>query len=117
MIPGLLKWIDEARDKQYQLEARSIYMAAESELTKLYGQNDALTADTGGGDYYKIDDLTNVNKLSGLTASSVKFKVKTATGADKDWTITEFVTTFTPSDSSSEVTMKWTSAGNVWERQ
>lgn len=114
LIPGLMKWIDEARNKQYELEARSIFMAAEGEMTKLYGAGDALTAD---GDYYKLDDLDNVNKLSGLTVNSVKFKVKTATGDNKDWTITEFITEFTPSDNSSLVTMKWTAAGNAWERQ
>lgn len=36
LIPGLLKWIDEARQKRYELEARNIYIATEASLTKVY---------------------------------------------------------------------------------
>lgn len=36
LIPGLLKWIDEAREKRYELEARNIYLATEASLAKAY---------------------------------------------------------------------------------
>ena len=36
LIPGLLKWIDEAKKKQYELEARNIYLATEASLVELH---------------------------------------------------------------------------------
>ena len=36
LIPGLLKWIDKAREKRYELEVRNIYLATEASLAKAY---------------------------------------------------------------------------------
>lgn len=49
LIPGLLKWIDEARQKKYELEARSIYLATEASMVKGYAGK------SGSG----IPDLSN----------------------------------------------------------
>lgn len=66
LIPGLMKWIDEARDKQYQLEARSVYMAAEGVVAKNYGS----TGDTGVNASHEItmdaNALAEIKRLSGL---------------------------------------------------
>lgn len=36
LIPGLLKWIDKAREKRYKLEVQNIYLATEASLAKAY---------------------------------------------------------------------------------
>lgn len=109
LIPGLLKWIDEAKDKQYQLEARSVYLATQAELTKKYG----------GTKPASLDDLdsTKINDLSGLSVESVTIDYKDS----NSWDIKTFTTKFTSSDGT-PVTMKWTAkdddAGTTekWER-
>lgn len=120
LIPGLLKWIDEARDKQYQLEARSIYMATEGELTKMYGQqssfnNTTITIDSAN---YSTN-LAQIKNLSGLEVKSVKFTVKSVTAGSEDWTITGFETTFVPSNkpagSTDTVTWHWKATENEWK--
>lgn len=63
LIPGLLKWIDKAREKKYEAEASNIYLAAETEAIKLYGQNGTY------GDFDSAtnpDALENVKKMSGI---------------------------------------------------
>lgn len=104
LIPGLLKWIDEARDKQYQLEARSIYLAAQAELAKGY------TGAAYTTDEQSVTDLAEIKKLSGLSDIT---EVKYTTTADG--TITEFKTTFKSSNGTAGIKMKWTAAGQKWE--
>ena len=66
MVPALLGWIDEARNKQYVLEARSVYMAAQAVADELYsGQNDKLTLDS----LNKGDGLEKIKKLSDVELS------------------------------------------------
>lgn len=36
LIPGLLKWIDKAREKKYEAEARNIYLATEASIVEVY---------------------------------------------------------------------------------
>lgn len=114
LIPGLLKWIDEARDKQYQLEARSIYMAAEGELTKAYGNASAVTI---ASKVITIDATTNdtllpgIKTLSGLDVTSVKATVED----DDDWTITAFETAFKSSDGKTITKAEWTADSNEWK--
>lgn len=36
LVPGLLKWIDEAKNKKYEAEARNIYLAAEASIMEAY---------------------------------------------------------------------------------
>ncbi|MDE6950128.1 MAG: prepilin-type N-terminal cleavage/methylation domain-containing protein [Lachnospiraceae bacterium] len=110
LIPGLMKWIDEARDKQYQLEARSIFMATEGEMTKEYGKQSTLTETTtwtGDTDAHIVE----IERLSGLDVKEVKFKIKDAS-AD-DWTITEFETKFV--SGGKEVTWHWKASENEWK--
>lgn len=45
LVPGLLSWTDKAKEKKYELEARSIAQAVQAEVAKLYakGEKPALT--------------------------------------------------------------------------
>ena len=56
LIPGLLKWIDQARKKQYELEARNIYLATEASLVELYTWGFADTGDGKPWDLYALPD-------------------------------------------------------------
>lgn len=119
LVPGLLKWIDEARDKQYQLEARSIYMATQGEIAKSYGTGASLGTTEVTIDGTSTDiTLAQISKLSGLTVTEVKYKGKEeGTGTDKYWVISEFQTTFDSSNGVTGVTMKWTATTDKWEKQ
>lgn len=75
LIPGLLKWIDKAKEEQYVLECRNVYLAAEAEAAQVYAKNGTVVAAdiTGAaGNIQKLADVT------GLTISNVTFD----TGAD-----------------------------------
>lgn len=68
LIPGLLKWIDKAKEEQYILEARNVYLAAEATVAQKYAAAGSV-ADTD-----VKNDVSNIEKLAdvtGLTISSV----------------------------------------------
>ncbi len=44
LVPALLGWIDEAKKKNYELEARSVYMAAQAVADELYATDTAMPA-------------------------------------------------------------------------
>lgn len=105
LIPGLLKWIDEAKDKQYQLEARSVYLATQAELAKGYNGTG-----TGAVTDKSIADLTYICDLSGLTVTGVTYST------DAKGAITKFETTFTSSSGGSPITMTW-ETGKQWAKK
>lgn len=109
LIPGLLKWIDEAKDKQYELEARSIFMATQAEMAENYGKGTALSDLT----LQTESELKRVRELSGLDVSSVDATIT-------DSKITDFTTTFISSNENevteNEVTMHWTADTQAWEK-
>lgn len=107
LIPGLLKWIDEARDKQYQLEARGVYMAAQAEITKAYS--------SATGTKPTTIDVTddNFKALAGVDVSSITFTYYTPTGGSETWEINEFTTKF-KSSNGKYPTVKWTRTGQAW---
>ncbi len=84
LIPGLLKWIDKAKEEQYALEARNIYLAAQSEVAAAYAKDSeatppAMTSDTA---------VTNrISTLAGVTVNSI-------TVTYDNWDISTIVTTF-----------------------
>lgn len=104
LIPGLLKWIDEAKNKQYELEARSIFMATQAEMAENYGKGTALSDLT----LQTESELKRVRELSGLDVSSVDATIT-------DSKITDFTTTFISSNEN-EVTMQWTADTQAWEK-
>ena len=101
LIPGLLKWIDEARDKQYQLEARNVYLAAQAEITKAYNAKDP-TAPTN----IAINDTFKA--LAGVDVESV-----TVSYVSGKWDIDTFTTVFTSSNGQ-KVSATWTKDTQAW---
>ncbi len=47
LVPALLGWIDKAREKQYVLDARSVYVATQAYIDEQYAHNPADVPDTG----------------------------------------------------------------------
>lgn len=62
LIPGLLKWINHAKKKQYEREARNIYLATEASLVELHAWG---FADTGSDNVPKGTPW-DLNNLSGV---------------------------------------------------
>lgn len=89
MVPALLGWIDKAKEKQYVLEARNIYMAVQTTASQKYAagatsftltdedvEDIAAMADVtiASGDI----DFTTVNSGTGATADAHdKFTIET----------------------------------------
>ena len=71
LVPALLGWIDEARKKQYVLEARSIYMAAQAMADEAYanaGTSDELgLSDLGSS----ADNYKRIKELSDISVTSI----------------------------------------------
>lgn len=69
MIPGLLKWIDKAKEEQYVLEARNVYLAAEAQITEEYaGSTTAAPTATeisSGSTFTSLADVTDP-KVEGI---------------------------------------------------
>ena len=42
LVPALLGWIDKAREKQYVLDARSVYVATQAAVDEYYAKNNAV---------------------------------------------------------------------------
>lgn len=64
MVPTLLGWIDKAKEKQYVLEARSIYMAAQASASEQYANS---KDSTPSYDKAKIAELAGVKEITTLT--------------------------------------------------
>ena len=65
MVPALLGWIDKAKEKQYVLEARGIYMAAQTKASELYAASpsDQVTKtylNAQASDIMKMADVTDL---------------------------------------------------------
>lgn len=66
MVPALLGWIDKAKEKQYILEARNVYMAMQTKATELYADGDAgdtldrLKEDDAVADIANMADVKNL---------------------------------------------------------
>lgn len=69
LIPGLLKWIDKAREKRYEAEASNIYLAVETSLAVGYTRE--FKGDAGftleSGNYYRQLTKGNVNSREWLS--------------------------------------------------
>lgn len=93
MVPALLGWIDKAREKQYVLEARNIYMAAQTKASEQYaaGKVDSVTLSDA--------DKTDIGKMSEVTIVSLTVEAKGTTAKSHDaFTIETVKTQFTSSD-------------------
>lgn len=91
LIPALLGWIDKAKEEQYALEARNIYLAAQAQISEAYAAGTSANAITY--DVEEIKTMADVKAISSLTVSLH------GTGTDKaDYEITGMTVSFTSSN-------------------
>lgn len=102
LVPGLLGWIDKAKEKRYELEARSIYQAAEAESTKLYAKNYrknqmSVIFDNGNNE----QEFDNIKKLAGIESIehvTIMYKTAVDNGLLRYWTPEKVYIVYTSSD-------------------
>lgn len=91
LVPALLGYIDEAKNKQLQIHAKSVYTAAQSVSSKYYAKNVKPT-DTSKKMGGSVDDdkyfIASVEDLSEIKSFGGEAVIQFATdGARKEWTI------------------------------
>lgn len=93
LIPGMIKYIDKAKDKQIMVNARAAYIDAEAEAAIAYGLPNG-----------SIETAKNAANAVTVTTGSI-----VVTGYDKDEGITDMKYTDTASGKSVEL------KGGVWQ--
>ena len=67
LVPTMMGWIDEAKKKQYVLEARNVYMAAQAWADRKYATDlfgGGITVDELNADISEIQKLADVDGLA-----------------------------------------------------
>ena len=95
LVPALLGYIDEAKNKQLEIHAKSVYTAAQSVASKYYAKNvkpDASDSQKMGGTgdnanddkyfLYCVEDLSEISKFDGMAL--LEFCTE---GARPEWTL------------------------------
>ncbi len=117
MVPALLGWIDKAKEKQYVLEARNVYMAAQAKASEFYASGDAAkTLDSLKAQAAKNDDVADIQDMADIKELNIKdITASEATGLDdkhKPYTIGSMQIEFVSSDGNTvEASMD---GGNSW---
>ena len=70
LVPALLGYIDEAKQKQYVLHAKSAYTAAQSVMSKIYAKDSGKPADIAS-DPYKTN-VANIAELDNLKCTGLQ---------------------------------------------
>lgn len=104
LIPGLLKWIDKAKEEQYTLEARNIYLATQAEVAKLYAADSTATKPATITPTQDIKDLAGVPDIT-----SIAVTYKDDGSGNATWNIDTITTVFKSSDGN---TISATMTGN-----
>ena len=93
LVPALLGWIDEARNKQYVLEARSIYVATQAVNDELYATDKPpiiMLEDINDDSMIKITDLSDVSVTKiRVTKTKTNNPPRGSAYTKEDYTITE----------------------------
>lgn len=102
LIPGMLQWIDKAKQEQYGLDARNVYLATEAYIAEQYaaGVNapgTTLTEITDGSPT-GTTNFTYIKDLSGVSVTSVKISTVGNDAKKESWKITGMEIVFTPSN-------------------
>ncbi len=85
LVPALLGYIDEARNKQLQLHGKSLLTAAQSAASQAYGKNTKIQETVDGKNLYedygnKVVDLSEIKTFStDITIAYISFE-KSGTG-------------------------------------
>ena len=102
LVPALLGWIDEARNKQYVLEARNIYVATQAVADEAYANSKSGTlsiADLSKNSYKRIVALADLK--SAPTISEVTVKGDGSTNRKDAYSIIGMAVSFTADDNTS----------------
>lgn len=100
LIPGLLKWIDKAKEEQYTLEARNVYLAAQAEIAEGYAKDsdkDKRPGISGGTIPLTVSDIAQL--------SDVEVKTVTVTYVGDTWEVETLTTTFNSGDKGITATL------------
>ena len=80
LVPALLGWIDNAKEKQYVLDARNVYLATQAAIDEVYAMDaskistNADTIDAGTDDLGKIyDKIVSLSDAKFTSISGLKF--------------------------------------------
>ena len=84
LVPALLGWIDKAREKQYVLDARSVYMAAQSKASEKYAAKKSSSGicaftTSEGNEILQIADVAD--RVSNVTDIAIEWMGKTGHNA------------------------------------
>lgn len=99
LIPGVLKWIDKAKEEQYTLEARNIYLATQSEVAAAYAKDPSSMPTTAGTGDNELS-LANIKALSDVDVKTVTITYKAGS-----YDIEKLVTTFNSGEKGITATM------------
>ena len=83
LIPSLTGYIDKANEKVIATEARSVYLAAQTEVSELYGETSSDAFSAGDAD---ADLLASIEALAEVAADTVSGVSYNASGAITDLT-------------------------------
>lgn len=108
MVPALLGWIDKAREKQYVLEARNVYMGIQAQASEAYaiGKKTKFTKTD-----VDIAELEKVTEVSNVTVETLD--TESTTDNEKGaFTIKSLKITFP--DGSNTITAELPGNGQAW---
>lgn len=83
LIPGLLGYIDDAKDKQLEIHGKAVYTAAQSVASKFYGtnKNPSEGSKTTGNQKDYIDKVRELSEISSFSGSATIY-FEGSTGRD-----------------------------------
>ena len=100
LVPALLGWIDEARNKQYVLQARNIIIAAQTVADEAYAAGETNPCAYVTSKTAHIKDVADVKAIGTLATNLSTSTTATAENHD-DYTISQATVTFTVGDKDS----------------
>lgn len=114
LVPALVGWIDKAREKSYAVEARTVYLAAQTVESEHYDGTDTTYLGTTKLESTN-DKCKEVKELSGVNVSALQV-VEYSTGgkSSEKHAITEMKVEFTPAGGSGTVVMHL--KDGAWEK-
>lgn len=80
LVPALLGWIDKAREEQYGLEARNIYLAAQAQASEAY----AAAIDAPNSSAFDVTEIAELADVEKVKISEVEYVKTTTTHTEKD---------------------------------
>lgn len=111
LVPAMVGWIDKAKEKSYAVEARAVYLAAQTYESEHYDG----TAPSASKEYTSTA-LDDIKELSGVNVESIKgvtFDLSASSNAGK-CAIIGMTVQFKPAGKADSVTMQL--AGGEWKK-